>query len=542
MTLVLVFFNASVASFATGKSTADATPVTLGIDVSGTITESNNLDYYQFTLESAGKVTITTTADMKWIRYSIFDNNANKLWSDEPRWNDVTQIINTSTDLDLTRGTYYFAVQKSSDYTGHYSFKIAFTNADESFSESQNGSDNEIKSAHAINLNTSYTGQIAQNDDRDFYKFTLPSSGRIVLSSTANMEWIYYHIYDCNGNEVFSSNPRWNDTLKTINTNDTIDLIQGDYIFGVSKDNKTGTYSFKIDFTSANENFSGNNDINTAANISLNASYNGQLAVNDKADFYKFELTGSTKITVTATAHMPWIYYYLYDANGKEVWKSNPRWNDTKLTSDIDEAVTLSGGVYYFATVKDGDSTGNYTFNLKGIVNFPSRMTLSKTTYTYDGKVKTPSVKVIGTNGQVMSNKYYDVNYAYGRKYVGTYTVTVTFKGIYADSKKMSKTFTINPSTTTIKKLSSKKKGFTVKWSKRATQVNGYYIQYSTSKKFTKKTTKTKKIQGCSKTSASYKKLKAKKKYYVRVRTYYFTNSRNYYSSWSKVKTVKTKK
>lgn len=37
------------------------------------------------------------------------------------------------------------------------------------------------------------------------------------------------------------------------------------------------------------------------------------------------------------------------------------------------------------------------------------------------------------------------------------------------------------------------------------------------------------------------KKLKAKKKYYVRVRTYKTVKGKKVYSSWSKVKSIKTK-
>lgn len=43
-------------------------------------------------------------------------------------------------------------------------------------------------------------------------------------------------------------------------------------------------------------------------------------------------------------------------------------------------------------------------------------------------------------------------------------------------------------------------------------------------------------------TSLTVKKLKANKKYYVRVRTYNKVNGKKIYSAWSKVKTVKTKK
>ncbi len=88
----------------------------------------------------------------------------------------------------------------------------------------------------------------------------------------------------------------------------------------------------------------------------------------------------------------------------------------------------------------------------------------------------------------------------------------------------------------TISKLTKGRKQFKVKW-KKVSGITGYQIQYSTSKKFTKKTTKTVKVKGAKKTSATVKKLKSKKKYYVRIRTY----KGKKYSSWSKVKSVKVK-
>ena len=43
-------------------------------------------------------------------------------------------------------------------------------------------------------------------------------------------------------------------------------------------------------------------------------------------------------------------------------------------------------------------------------------------------------------------------------------------------------------------------------------------------------------------TSSTIKKLKAKKKYYVRIRTYKTVNGKKIYSDWSKSKKVTTKK
>ena len=99
-----------------------------------------------------------------------------------------------------------------------------------------------------------------------------------------------------------------------------------------------------------------------------------------------------------------------------------------------------------------------------------------------------------------------------------------------------------NPKGTSIKgKLKTKANNFTVKW-KKAASVTGYQIQYSTSKKFTKKTTKIKSVNKASKTKLTVKKLKPGKKYYVRIRTYKTVNGTSYYSEWSKAKTVKIKK
>ncbi|MGN0521072.1 MAG: fibronectin type III domain-containing protein, partial [Eubacterium sp.] len=74
------------------------------------------------------------------------------------------------------------------------------------------------------------------------------------------------------------------------------------------------------------------------------------------------------------------------------------------------------------------------------------------------------------------------------------------------------------------------------------TQTTGYQIQYSTSSKFTSKTTKTVTVSKNKTTSKTISKLKAKKKYYVRVRTYKIVSGKKIYSAWSKAKTVTTKK
>ena len=96
-----------------------------------------------------------------------------------------------------------------------------------------------------------------------------------------------------------------------------------------------------------------------------------------------------------------------------------------------------------------------------------------------------------------------------------------------------------------IKKLKKGKKAFKITW-KKVSGVSGYQVQYSTSKKFTKKTSKKITYKGNKKFTKTVKKLKGGKKYYVRVRTYKTVKVNGktvkLYSSWSKAKTVTTKK
>ena len=121
--------------------------------------------------------------------------------------------------------------------------------------------------------------------------------------------------------------------------------------------------------------------------------------------------------------------------------------------------------------------------------------------------------------------------------------MTVKFKGdLYGGSG--AAYFNINPKGTSISKVSKAKKAFTVKWKRQSakmatSRITGYQIRYSTSSKMTGAKSKT--VKGYKYTSKKITKLKAKKKYYVQIRTYKTVSGKNYYSSWSRVKSVTTR-
>ena len=102
----------------------------------------------------------------------------------------------------------------------------------------------------------------------------------------------------------------------------------------------------------------------------------------------------------------------------------------------------------------------------------------------------------------------------------------------------------IIPKGTSISKITSKKKAMVIKWKKQNKQTTGYQIQYSTNSKFNSVSNIT--INKNKIVSKTVKKLKANKKYYVRVRTYKTVKidgkSVKLYSDWSASKSIKTKK
>ncbi|MBR3786193.1 MAG: hypothetical protein IKJ77_07295 [Firmicutes bacterium] len=172
------------------------------------------------------------------------------------------------------------------------------------------------------------------------------------------------------------------------------------------------------------------------------------------------------------------------------------------------------------------------------------KVSLSSGSYVYNGKVKNPKVIVKNDKGKILNKGTdYTVKTPKGRKNIGEYTYIVKFKGQYSGEKKV--TLTIKPAKPTNKTPKAAKKTVTVKWKGvKKVHATGYQVMVATDKKFTKNV-KSAYVKGYNKTSKKMTKLKTKKTYYVRVRTYKTVKangkSKKIYSAWSSVKNCKTK-
>ena len=163
------------------------------------------------------------------------------------------------------------------------------------------------------------------------------------------------------------------------------------------------------------------------------------------------------------------------------------------------------------------------------------KITVKDMTYT-GKKIKKPSVTVRNGDTELKEGTDYTVSYDKKAKNIGAYKLTVTGIGRFTGTKKV--TFNIIPKGTAFSKLTGGAQQITLKW-KSQKNITGYEIEYSLKKDFSN--SKTVQIKKAKTTTTTIKKLKAANTYYVRIRTYKVVKKKNYYSAWSKTKTVKTK-
>ena len=450
---------APISVSAAGNTANTATSYTMGNTVYGSITDSNTKDYYKFTLSTSGKITLNVTAYIYRSYYNIYDSNLNQVWaSGKKNWNSATEVMTLSEEIYLTSGTYYFMVEKYYTDTGNYNFKMNFASSGESFKETTGGTNNSFSSANSISLNTKYNGQIAVNDDKDFYKFTLSSSRKITLNVTAYIYRSYYHIYNSSFNEVWSSNRRyWNDSSKSMIMNEDVSLSSGTYYFMVEKYySDTGDYNFTLSSTTAPTSVSvspsslslnvGNSYTLTKSVYPSNASTsytwsssntsvatvdsNGKVTAK-KAGTATITVktsngkTATCKVTVTKVLATPTItnlqntadgiriswnkvsgaygYRLYYKYPGKD-WK---RFKDTTSTSFTDTGVSAGRTETYTIRCidKDGNTISGYNSGGWSYKYEPVNPTITKLENTSDG-IKISWNKIAGVYGYRLYYKY----------------------------------------------------------------------------------------------------------------------------------------
>ena len=227
------------------------------------------------------------------------------------------------------------------------------------------------------------------------------------------------------------------------------------------------------------------------------------------------------------------------------------KYNDRTLVQGTDYKIVYTNNVNVGAAQVHIEGMGDFTgaFNT-GYYISPKKITpkvlLSDTSFVYNKKVRKPSeIVVLDGTRKLVSGKDYTIKWSNkSSKNVGVYKIYVTLKGNYSGSKTVE--YKIVPKGTTFKSdKKTTKDSVTLYFNKQNVQISGYEIQWATNSSFTKNKGSVK-FTNVNATSRTIKKLKKNTKYYFRIRTYDKVKNGSktvtLYSSWSKSKTVTTKK
>ena len=366
------------------NSIIDADSISCGSTVNGNISVDNDQDYYAFTLASSGRISIKFNSYIKYYSLILYDRDGQEVWyTEHNQWAETTgQVSNTHT-VDLEKGTYYLLVKGSywrsdkSSYTGNYNFNIKFTASGANVAEPNNS----IAEAKDISFDNTIKGQLAKNDGEDYYKISLPSSGRIAIKFNSFIEYYSLILYDWDGQEIwYTEYNRWAETTGSISNSHVLDLEKGTYYLLVKgsrwhgdKSSYTGNYNFNIKFTASGANIAEpNNSIAEAKAVSFDKTVKGQIAKNDGEDYYKISLPSSGRITIKFNSFIEYYSLILYDWDGQEIWYTEyNRWAETTGSISNSHVLDLEKGTYYLLVKGSrwhGDKssyTGNYNFNIK---------------------------------------------------------------------------------------------------------------------------------------------------------------------------------
>ena len=345
----------------------DATAMTPNVLYKGSIMKTGDKDWYKVVLSQAGTLSLSfeheyIDKNTTYWRVSLQDQNLKLLKSADFKGNQGATL--TTEKVGVPAGTYYVQVQSSSLSTVPYGVKVNFesTNAWEmEFNDAPN-------MANVLALDTEVQGSIQNNNDSDWYTFTVPGNGYVYLTfshaylDSSNSYW-YTYLYDQNEKEMVKRLYKGN-TLTKVDV-PWVGVKAGTYYVKVAKNYFSDlTYTLSVHFVSSGSfELEWNDSPETANPLKTGTAIMGALMESDDADFYSFTLQKADSFTLTFSheyidSTSTFWRVYLYDSVMKEVKRWSYTGKNTSITSD---KVDLPAGTYYLKVVDNSYSQLPYT-------------------------------------------------------------------------------------------------------------------------------------------------------------------------------------
>ena len=438
-----------------------------------------------------------------------------------------------------------------------------------------------------ITYSQKYMGEIADGDGEvsNWYKINTTNYNAkycfviknldIFTNSPGSYYGLYFSIYDADGAEIVKDNV-------TTACEETFwyTLDKNAVYYFELKSIYAGSYTFTV--TPEEDDA---DDLNEATKNSLEKEYRKTIRTFNGVDCFQIKTPKYDAIYNLYVKNIDvadfWgsgLEYIIYDSDQKEICSGKISYaaeiNDTfKLEPNKTYYIKFYSveypGEYKYclSATKEGADTKKYADTIKVGKSYTNKIDLKDDLDWFKFKVDNTGYYKFYLSDEDISGRNYDDIHMYIQNYSGKQLYDLaTFKGssnsvdlklkkgtyyICIDSPyeyygiykyKLSRYSSIGQ--TSMSKLTATSKGFKITWKKQTSGTTGYQIQYSTDKNFKKAKTIT--VSKNSTTSKIINKLKAKKNYYVRIRTYKTYNlngnKTKVSTSWSASKKITTKK
>lgn len=114
----------SEAAGGSNNDTAHANTISLNKSYKGHLAINDSADFYKFTVKKSTDFAVNAAAQIPHIHYRIYNQSGREIWRRSPSWNQAAGENSLAGKVTLAKGSYYFAAERYSSYTGSYSFKL----------------------------------------------------------------------------------------------------------------------------------------------------------------------------------------------------------------------------------------------------------------------------------------------------------------------------------------------------------------------------------------------------------------------------------
>ena len=356
------------------SGTENATPMTLGETVSGSITVSTAVDQYSFDVTKTTTVVFDALTSSPNYLYWTLIGPAGQLASRYFSQSDSANLGGSNL-MTLAPGHYVLRVGDQNGFADAYTFRLL-----------------DVSTATPVTLGSISDTPITANFDlanqTDLYSFTGTAGQVFYFNNPGGQPNVYYRIIDPTGVIVTGPNYINNNQPPITLTKTGKYLIEFEGYYG-----STGSTSFDFQLIDASDQVSP---------LTLNQTFNGSVSEPGQRDIHTFTLTKTTIV-----------YADTLDGNGNANWQlvgpqgvvdsRNFRNTDGAARSGTDPvAMVLAPGAYQFIVTNNGNNTATYAFRLLNLsVGTPLTLGVD-TPISLDPAVGTQAYSIAAKAGDVL--------------------------------------------------------------------------------------------------------------------------------------------